>query len=62
MEQIIQQIQAEYDLDRAAALRLSDQIFECYATPEESLLAVERAECRLNLAPDLPPAKSLTVM
>lgn len=50
MKDLVQQIQKEYSVSERTALRLFDQIFACYADPDNSLLAVESSEYCLPLA------------
>lgn len=54
MEELVQQIQREYEISEQAAMRLFDQIFACYDTPDNSLLAVEKSEYYLPLASSHP--------
>lgn len=51
MRQLIEEIIREFSVSEEAAFRLFDQIFACYASPDNSFLAVEKAEYSVRLAP-----------
>lgn len=51
MQDVIRDIQVQYSLNKAEALRLFDQISDCYVDPDNSVLAIERSEFFLPLEP-----------